>query len=160
MSDDHSDVGAGEERETNPWTCPGRSFGNLRGHRLGCDRDRSGGTTRTATSEHGGASWSSHGSYGECGWFRSGSGGMGAPAPIFKCFNSSDKTPGLRHPTRVDVERNRDLRGTGGQQPEDGTTVDSNFYGAGRDKSVDPDRRVQPHAAWADRICLGLPMLL
>ena len=39
------------------------------------------------------------------------------------------------------------LRGPGGQQPEDGTTVDSNFYATGRDKSVDPDRRDQPHAA-------------
>ena len=30
-------------------------------------------------------------------------------------------------PTRVDVERNMDLRGTGAQQPEDGATVDPNF---------------------------------
>ena len=66
---------------------------------------------------------------------------------FFQRFNSSDKTAGVATPTRVDVERNRDLRDSGGQQPEDGTTVDSNIYSAGRDKSVDADRRDQPHAA-------------
>ena len=45
------------------------------------------------------------------------------------------------------MERNRDLRGPGGHQPEDGTTGDSNLYAAGRDKSVDPDHRDRPHTA-------------
>ena len=82
--------------------------------------------TRTATSEDGGASWSSHGSYGECGWFRSGSGVMGAPLR-FPAFQQQRQNVGVATPTWVDVERNRDLRGPGGQQLEDGTTVDSNF---------------------------------
>ena len=46
----------------------------------------------------------------------------------------------------MDVERNRDLRGPGGQQLEDGAAVDKKIYAAGRDKSVDPDRRDRSHA--------------
>ena len=72
---------------------------------------------------------------------------MGAPASIFPTFQQQRQNAGVATPTRVDVKRNRDLRDPGGQQPDDGTTVDSNFYAAGRDNSVDPDRRDQPHAA-------------
>ena len=85
---------------------------------------------------------------------------MGPSAPIFPTSQQQRQNAGVATPTRLDVERNRDRRGLGGQQPEDGITVDSNLYAAGRDKSVDPDRRDQPNAAREDRICLGLPMLL
>ena len=61
---------------------------------------------------------------------------------FFKHFNSGDKTPGSRHP--------RGWKGTGisGGQPEDGTTVDSNFYPAGRDNFVDPDHRDRQDLPW------------
>ena len=52
-------------------------------------------------------------------------GRMGALAPIFPAFQQQRQNAGVTTPTWVDVERNKDLRGPGGQQPEDGTTVES-----------------------------------
>ena len=48
---------------------------------------------------------------------------------------------------RVDLERNRDFPGPGGQLLEDGTQFDSNPYTDVRARHIDPDRwDQQPHA--------------
>ena len=48
--------------------------------------------------------------------------------------------------TWVDLERNRDFPGAGGQLLGDGTQFDSNPYTNVRARHIDPDRRDQPHA--------------
>ena len=69
------------------------------------------------------------------------------PAPIsFVVSTSADRVPESETPTRVDLERNRDFPGPGGQLLGDGTQFDSNPYADVRTRHIDPDRWNQPHA--------------
>ena len=74
-------------------------------------------------------------------------GGSGADRPgpdFFVVSTSADRV--LESPTRVDLERNRDFPGPGGQLLGDGTQFDSNPYADVRARHIDPDRWDQPHA--------------
>ena len=176
MSDNHSDMGAGEEHETDPVdvTDDGEVELNLPREVME-EQDHSGisgatasGATMISQEERhrfeppNGArpKWSRHtlpllsmeeprdaamgATANVCGF---GADRDGSPSPIFPMFQQRRQNAGVATPTRVDVGRNRDLWDPGGQQPEDGTTVDSNLYAAGQDNSVDPDFRDHPHAA-------------
>ena len=76
-------------------------------------------------------------------------GGSGADRPgpdFFRSFNKRRQSAGVETPTRVDLERNRDFPGPGGQLLGDGTQFDSNPYADVRARHIDPDRWNQPHA--------------
>ena len=66
---------------------------------------------------------------------------------FFRSFNERRQSAGVETPTRVDLERNRDFPGPGGQLLGDGTQFDSNPYTDVRARHIDPDRwDQQPHA--------------
>ena len=66
---------------------------------------------------------------------------FGAPGLIFSEFQQRRQSAG-----RVDLERNRDFPGLGGQLLGDGTQINSNPYADVRARHIDPDRRDHPHA--------------
>ena len=70
--------------------------------------------------------------------------GMGIPG--FSEYQQRRQSAGSDTTMQVDLEKNRDFPGPGGQLLGDGTQFDSNPYADVRARHVEPDRRDQPQA--------------
>ena len=54
--------------------------------------------------------------------------------------------PGVKTPTRIDLESDRDFSGPGGQLPREWTQFDPDPYADVRARNIDPDHRERPQA--------------
>ena len=67
--------------------------------------------------------------------------GLGVTAPIFTEFTQRRRNARVKKSTWIDLERNWDFLGPGGQLPREGTQFDPDPYADVRARNIDPIRR-------------------
>ena len=71
---------------------------------------------------------------------------MGVTAPIFPELTQRRWNAGVKTPTQIDLERDRDFLGSCGQLPREGTQFDPDPYADVRVRNIDLDHRGRPQA--------------